>query len=87
MMSQKDIQDAIATILRRDCGIERETISPEHRLQEDLGLDSMGLLNLALEVENHFEVFLDEAADNPPESIGDIINLVMIRLEEQANAA
>ena len=47
----------------------------------------MGLLNLALEVENHFEVFLDEAADNPPESIGDIINLVMIRLEEQANAA
>ena len=87
MMSQKDIQDAIAQILKRDCGIKRETISPELRLQEDLGLDSMGLLNLALEVENHFQVYLEEAADNPPESIGDIVNLVMIRLEEQIHAA
>jgi len=87
MMSQQDIQDAIVHILRRDCGLTRENIGPDARLQEDLGLDSMGLLNLALEVENHFQIYLEEAADNPPETIGDIINLVMIRLEDQIHAA
>ena len=64
MMSQQDIQDAIIHILRRDCGVTHENIGPEARLQEDLGLDSMGLLNLALEVENHFQIYLEEAADN-----------------------
>lgn len=87
MMSQQDIQDAIIHILRRDCGVTHENIGPEARLQEDLGLDSMGLLNLALEVENHFQIYLEEAADNPPETIGDIINLVMVRLEDQIHAA
>ena len=32
----------------------------ELRLVEDLGLDSIQLLTLAVEVENHFEVTLDE---------------------------
>ena len=36
------------------------------RLVEDLGLDSIQLLTLAVEVENHFEVALDEFDPGAP---------------------
>jgi acyl carrier protein len=70
-----EILKQIETILRRDCGVVGP-ITRGARLQQDLGLDSVGLLTLALEVENHFEIILAEPPDRPPETIAELIALV-----------
>ena len=78
--------DAICTILRDHCGVEGD-LRPESRLQEDLGLDSMGLLTLALETENHVDLCLEEPPDQPPQTIQAIMDLVVQRLEERHGPA
>ena len=86
MTSYDSVLAAISNILKEHCGIERE-IKREFKLQEDLGLDSMGLLNLALEVENRFEIFLEEDAANPPITVHDVVELAQQRILEQTTAA
>ena len=49
-------------------------LSPEMRLVEDLDLDSLKTLTLALEVENHFRVCLDP--DAAIETVGDLVRVI-----------
>ena len=49
-------------------------------LQADLGLDSMALLNLALEVENALNSVA--GPEKPPEAISEIVDLIQERLRE-----
>tara|TARA_Y100001934_G_C12262277_1_gene730639 strand:+ start:903 stop:1037 length:135 start_codon:yes stop_codon:yes gene_type:complete len=44
----------------------------------------MGLLNFALEVENHFQVFLNEPPDQPPETLREVAELVAQALDSLA---
>ena len=79
--------EVIARILNQHCSIETSAVTPTAELQADLGLDSVGLLSLALEVENEFEIYLGEDTENPPVTIDDVIQLVTLRLEEVRNAS
>jgi acyl carrier protein len=55
------------------------------RLQEDLGLDSMGFFILALEIGNHWQLYLAEPPEAPPQTLGDLVTLVAQRLREQSH--
>lgn len=48
----------------------------EARLIEDLRLDSIRLLTLAVEVENHFQICLDPEDDTTIETVGDLVAAV-----------
>tara|TARA_Y100001933_G_scaffold199380_1_gene200363 strand:- start:84 stop:227 length:144 start_codon:yes stop_codon:yes gene_type:complete len=41
----------------------------------------MGLLNFALEVENHFQIFLNEPPDQPPSTLSEVAHLVAEAIE------
>lgn len=62
-------------------------VEPGHRLQEDLGLESLGLLSLSVKIENHFQIYLDESPAEPPETIDDVVRLILQRLDEQKDAS
>jgi acyl carrier protein len=73
------VEEVIVTILEAHCRVTTE-FRPELRLAEDLGLDSIGLLTLALELENHYRVRLEENPENPPTTLGELAELVEGRL-------
>ena len=79
------IHRQIVAILHEHCGIQDPHVSLRARLQEDLGLDSMSLLTLALEIENHWQVYLAESPESPPQTLGDLVTLVAQRLREKAS--
>ena len=54
-------------------------VSRELRLVEDLELDSLKMLTLALEVENHFRVRLDQ--ELVIETVGELVDAVAERLD------
>jgi acyl carrier protein len=54
----------------------------EMRLIEDLRLDSVRLLTLAMEVENHFQVRLDELDEGAIETVGDLVATVRKKLDD-----
>lgn len=80
-MSEAEILAAIAEISHHALDWEGE-VHREQRLIEDLELDSLKLMTLAMEVEDHFEILLDEKDERSVHTIGDLVDLVRSKLSE-----
>jgi acyl carrier protein len=78
-MRDEAILVGIEEVAREHLGWEG-SLTPEMRLIEDLRLDSVRLLTLAVEVENRFRVFLDEVDEAAIETVGDLIAAVRRKL-------
>lgn len=78
-MSDEAILAGIREVARLHLGWEG-TLTPDMRLIEDLRLDSVRMLTLAAEVENHFRVFLDELDEGVIETVGDLVAVVRRKL-------
>jgi acyl carrier protein len=78
-MNDETILDGVAEVARVHLGWEEE-LTPEMRLVEDLRLDSVRLLTLAMEVENRFRVRLDELDEGSIETVGDLVAVVRRKL-------
>jgi acyl carrier protein len=77
-MTREEILQGIAEVARRHVGWVGE-LRPDMRLVEDLELDSLKSLTLALEVENRFRVELDEAEGLV--TVGDLVDEIGRRLD------
>lgn len=53
----------------------------DHRLTEDLGLDSVGLLTLAVAVEDHFRICLEPEDEARIRTVGDLVRTVEEKLD------
>jgi acyl carrier protein len=78
-VSDAQIIDGIAEVARQQLDWKGE-LRPEMRLVEDLELDSLKSLTLALEVENHFRVCLEE--DEVILTVGDLVAIIRELLDE-----
>jgi acyl carrier protein len=56
-------------------------LTAELRLVEDLGLDSLGLLTLAAEVENRFRICLSPEDEAVIRTVGDLLRVVERKLD------
>lgn len=78
-VTDSEILDGIVAVARRHLSLERP-IDLETRLVDDLELDSIQLMTLAVEVENRFQVCLDPEADASIATIRDLVDAVRGRL-------
>ena len=53
-MSRQEIEEKVRTFLIEDLEIEEETIAPEARLKEDMGVDSLDFVDIVAIVEKNF---------------------------------
>ncbi len=70
------ISEKVTNILTELSGVE--TVTLESRLQDDLTLDSLHMVMLLVELEDKFEIVLDESDMNPFNlvTVEDVVNLV-----------
>jgi acyl carrier protein len=80
-MSNEAILAGVAEVARVHLGWE-DPLTPDMRLVEDLRLDSIRLLTLAVEVENRFRVRLDELDEGGIETVGELVATVKRKLGE-----
>ncbi|MEM8885621.1 MAG: acyl carrier protein [Planctomycetota bacterium] len=66
MPSPEEIAAEVKRILQKTVKIDPEQVSAETNLKEDLNLDSLDMIEVVYEVEDHFDVQI------PEESIKDI---------------
>ncbi len=53
-MSRQEIEEKVRTFLIEDLEIEEETIAPDARLKEDMGVDSLDFVDIVVIVEKNF---------------------------------
>ena len=75
MLNRDQLLSEVIKVLEGPCGVPFE-IAESSRLGEDLQLDSVGLLALALNLEKHYQVRLPDDPNAPPETVGDIVDLL-----------
>lgn len=78
-MTGEEILAAIARIVRAHLDWQG-TLTPQLRLIEDLALDSLRRLTLAVEVEDLFRVKLEPEDEAGLETVGDLVVLVERKL-------
>ena len=78
-MDPAAILSGIREVLHQHLGWEG-ALSMDMRLVEDLRLDSIRLLTLAVEVENRFRVRIEPEAEARIRTVGDLVEAVAVRL-------
>jgi acyl carrier protein len=87
-MSQDNaLADRVINVLTRRLGIPPEAVTPPAELAEDLGVDSVDGVELALALEQEFNITLPEAALVDVKTVQDVIDQVRERVEAPREAA
>ena len=78
-----DVRDRVRAILAEQAVLEPSDVSPEQSL-EDLGIDSMGLVEAIFAIEEEFDIQVPFNANEPEKSDFDIssVEAVMLAVEK-----
>jgi acyl carrier protein len=75
-MSNSAIETKVKSIIADQLGVGEDEIKPESSFIEDLGADSLDIVELVMAMEEEFEVEIpDEEAENI-KTVGDAINYI-----------
>ena len=80
-MNEADVLAGIREVAREHAGWGGP-VEPGMRLVEDLSLDSIKMLTLAVEVENRFKICLDPDRDSELVTVGDLVAAIRSRIDD-----
>ena len=81
-MATQEVADALREIMAARLGLTPEQIVPEARLVEDLGLDSLDAVELAIAVERKFDIEVPEEELTKLKTVADMLALVETRTRQ-----
>lgn len=79
-MATQDVASGLREIMAARLGLPVEQLVPEARLVEDLGLDSLDAVELAISVERKFDIEVPEEELAKLKTVSDMVALVESRL-------
>ena len=75
-MAKEEIFDKLKELVVDQLGVEEDEVTMEASMQDDLGADSLDLVDLVMSVEDEFGVKVaDEDLENI-KTVGDIVNYI-----------
>lgn len=83
-VDDQQILEVVGEIAREQLGFSG-VLQPGQRLAEDLELDSLKSLTLAVEVENRFRICLDPDSEAEIVTVGDLVATVRRKLEGRSD--
>lgn len=81
-MATQDVANGLKEIMAARLGLPVEQLVPEARLVEDLGLDSLDAVELAISVERKFDIDVPEEELTKLKTVADMVALVESRLPQ-----
>lgn len=66
-------------------GKEAPEFEPTHRLQEDLGCDSLDVIELTMAVEEEFGIWIDDEEGEALRTVQDVVDLAERKLGEKGS--
>lgn len=70
------IFEKIKGLIVEELKIPAEKISPESRISEDLGADSMDAVELIMKVEEEFNIQISDEAAQGIRTVGDLVKVI-----------
>lgn len=77
------IAERVKTIISKHAGQDKCFLNTDLSFNDDLGMDSLSVMEVVIELEERFEVILGERLYESVVTIGDAIGAVKAALDEQ----
>ena len=75
ILSDKDTQ-ALLDILVEQLGVQRAQLTPEAKIQEDLGADSLTVIEIAMAMEERFHLSIPDEQWETVSTVGDLLEML-----------
>jgi acyl carrier protein len=75
LLSEKDTQ-AVFDLLVEQLGVERNQLTPDAKFEEDLGADSLTVMEITMAVEERFNLTLPDEEWERVATVGDLFELL-----------
>jgi len=83
-MNRSILQTVIKHLLNEvEDVISADDITIESRLRDDLNLNSLQAVNLIIEIEDEFEISIEEEELAPLMTVGDVVGIIQNKLDEK----
>ena len=70
------LQDKVRSIIASKLGLDESEITPERSLSNDLGADSLDVVELSMELERELNLKFEDADTEKIETVADIYKLI-----------
>lgn len=74
-----DIEEKVSTIVAEKLGVDRAEVSPDAVFIDDLGADSLDLVELIMAMEEEFGFEIADEEAEKLRTVGDVINFIKAR--------
>jgi acyl carrier protein len=83
-MSEKSIEEKVKDIIVEQLGVNPEQVTPTASFIEDLGADSLDIVELVMAFEEEFSVEVPDEDAEKLQTVGDVIKYIEERANKQA---
>ncbi|PLV56782.1 acyl carrier protein [Thermotoga sp. SG1] len=80
MASREEILSKVKSIISEKLGVDEAQVTEEAKLIDDLGADSLDLVDLVMDFESEFGVKVDDADLEKISTVGDIVSYIEKKL-------
>ncbi len=79
-MEVNEVFDKVKSLFEEELGIESEKITMDAKLEEDLEIDSLGIVEVVMAFEDEFEIEIDDEELTDVGTVGQAVNLLHSKL-------
>ncbi len=76
-----DLEDRVSAIIVEQLGVTKEELAPKASFIDDLGADSLDIVELVMAMEEEFDIEIPDDDAEKIQTIGDVITYVKGKLE------
>lgn len=80
-MERSEVEKKLTGLLVDELGVEADRITMEARFEEDLEIDSLGVVELLMALEDNFDVKIPDEEAEKIGNVGQAVDLVIAKLE------
>jgi acyl carrier protein len=86
MANDKPIEEKVKDIIVEQLGVNPEQVTPTASFIEDLGADSLDIVELVMAFEEEFSVEVPDEDAEKLQTVGDVINYIKERAKQSGQA-
>ena len=79
-MELNEVFEKVKTLFEEELGIDSEKINMDAKLEEDLEIDSLGIVEVVMAFEDEFEIEIDDEELTDVGTVGQAVNLLHSKL-------
>ncbi|MCC6124028.1 MAG: acyl carrier protein [Pirellulales bacterium] len=76
-LDRGQVFEAVKAIVAEHATFSAAEIRPEHHLENDLGCDSLDIVEISMEIEEHFDISIPDEISEQTKTVGSIVEGVM----------